>query len=713
MGLTSESTGRNALNGSPDTIKRSSDERVIALAGNPNVGKSTVFNALTGMNQHTGNWTGKTVSSAFGRFSTDENRYVLVDIPGMYSLIPDSPEESVARDFLCFGGTDMVVVVCDATCIERNLNLVLEILEITDNCVVCVNLIDEAKRKGVTLNPDIISERLGVPVISTIAQKKSTLNALTEAIDNAVSSDRGEALKVSYSEPIEEAVEFISDVVTSLFDIPLPARWLSLQLLRNDEEFIKSVDCRFRTNLYENRDIYIALCEAWRLLNSAGITPENLGEHIVSTTLKKAEEICDGAVHYNFSRYSPRDRKIDRIVTGKTLGYPLMILLLLTVFWITITGANYPSEWLSSVLFSFGDMLGGALSYIGATDWVIGVFIDGAYRVLAWVVSVMLPPMAIFFPLFTLLEDSGYLPRIAYNLDRPFKCCNACGKQALTLCMGFGCNAAGVTGCRIINSPRERLIAILTNNFVPCNGRFPTIITIIGIFFIGAAGGFLESLGAAAILTVVILFGIAMTFLVSKLLSKTLLKGLPSSFTLELPPYRKPQLGKVIIRSVFDRTLFVLGRAVISAAPAGIIIWILANVTVGDITLLRYITDFLDPLGRFLGLDGAILTGFILGIPANEIVLPIILMIYMSGGTLVEIGSAESLGAVLSANGWNWVTAVCVIIFSLMHWPCATTLMTIKKETGSIKWTIAAFLIPTVIGMILCALFSFLVNLFI
>lgn len=708
MGLTTESTGRNAVSRSLGIIKHSPEEKIVALAGNPNVGKSTVFNALTGMNQHTGNWAGKTVSNAEGRFSTEENSYILVDIPGMYSLIPNSPEEAVARDFICFGGADIVAVVCDATCLERNLSLVLQILEITDNCVVCVNLLDEAKRKGVTLNLDMISERLGVPVVSSVAQKKSTLSALTEALDNAVSADRGEAVKVRYPAPIEEAIELISDAVATICESPLPTRWLSLRLLMNDEAFIKNLDRECCTDFYENRDIYIAFCEAWRILKSNGITQENLSEYIVSSTFAKAEEICNGAVHHKHSQYAPRDRKIDSIVTGKALGYPLMVLLLLIVFWITITGANYPSEWLSAVLFSFGDILSGGLSYIGAPDWVSGILIDGAYRVLAWVVSVMLPPMAIFFPLFTLLEDSGYLPRIAYNLDKPFKRCNACGKQALTLCMGFGCNAAGVTGCRIIDSPRERLIAILTNNFVPCNGRFPTIITIIGIFFLGAASGFIESLGAAAILTLVILLGIAITFLVSKLLSKTLLKGIPSSFTLELPPYRKPQIGKIIVRSVFDRTLFVLGRAVVAAAPAGVLIWLLANVRIEDITLLRYITDFLDPFGRLLGLDGAILTGFVLGIPANEIVLPIILMIYMSGGTLVEAGSAESLGAVLSANGWTVTTAVCVIIFSLMHWPCATTLMTIKKETGSIKWTVAAFLIPAVMGMVMCAVFAFI-----
>ena len=384
-----------------------------------------------------------------------------------------------------------------------------------------------------------------------------------------------------------------------------------------------------------------------------------------------------------------------------------MILLLLGIFWLTIVGANYPSQLLSAGLFWLGDRLGELMNTLGAPEWLNGLVVDGAYKVLAWVVSVMLPPMAIFFPLFTLLEDSGYLPRVAYNLDKPFKRCCACGKQALTMAMGFGCNAAGVVGCRIIDSPRERLIAILTNNFVPCNGRFPMILNIITIFFLGAACGGFSSILSAAILTGFILLGIAMTFAVSKILSKTILKGVPSSFTLELPPYRKPQFGKVIIRSIFDRTLFVLGRAAAVAAPTGLLIWFLANVTVGDLSILRHITDFLDPFGRLLGLDGVILAAFILGLPANEIIVPIIIMTYLCEGSLLEMDSLTQLHELLTANGWTIITAINVILFSLFHWPCSTTLMTIKKESGSLKWTFAAFIIPTIVGMGLC----FLVNL--
>ena len=377
----------------------------------------------------------------------------------------------------------------------------------------------------------------------------------------------------------------------------------------------------------------------------------------------------------------------------------------------TIVGANYPSQLLSGVLFWVQDRLSELFTALHAPDWLHGALVLGVYRVLAWVVSVMLPPMAIFFPLFTLLEDAGYLPRIAYNLDKPFKACRACGKQALTMCMGFGCNAAGIVGCRIIDSPRERLLAILTNNFVPCNGRFPTLIAILTMFFVGSAGGWKASVLSALLLTGVILLGIGLTFTFTRLLSATALKGEPSSFTLELPPYRKPQVGKVIVRSIFDRTLFVLGRAAAVAAPAGLLIWIMANVTMGDATLLHHCATFLDPFAQLMGLDGVILMAFILGFPANEIVIPIILMSYLSQGSLLELGSLGEMKALFLANGWTWLTAVNVMLFSLMHWPCSTTLLTVHKETGSWKWTALAAALPTVAGVVVCMAVTALVRL--
>ena len=388
-----------------------------------------------------------------------------------------------------------------------------------------------------------------------------------------------------------------------------------------------------------------------------------------------------------------------------------MILLLGVIFWLTITGANVPSQILSAGLFWIQDRLTEFFVYIGAPAWVEGILIQGMYRTLAWVISVMLPPMAIFFPLFTLLEDLGYLPRIAFNLDNFFKKSCACGKQALTMCMGFGCNAAGIVGCRIIDSPRERLIAIITNNFVPCNGRFPTLIAIITMFFAGMFTGPFQSVISTVILTGVILLGIFMTLMISRLLSKTILKGVPTSFTLELPPYRKPQVGKIIVRSIFDRTLFVLGRAVVVAAPAGIVIWLMANITIGGVSVLTHCATFLNPFANMIGLDGYILMAFILGFPANEIVIPIIIMSYMATGTILDLESTSALHNLLVANGWTWHTAVCVMLFSLMHWPCSTTCLTIRKETQSLKWTGISFLVPTITGITICFIFTTIVRL--
>lgn len=379
-----------------------------------------------------------------------------------------------------------------------------------------------------------------------------------------------------------------------------------------------------------------------------------------------------------------------------------MVLLLALIFWLTIVGANYPSTLLSMGFGQLGNLLTDFMFFIGLPQTIISLLMDGIYLVVTWVIAVMLPPMAIFFPLFTLLEDLGYLPRIAFNLDKYFKKCSACGKQALTMAMGFGCNAAAVVGCRIIDSPRERLIAMLTNVFVPCNGRFPAMIAIISLFLVGNLSGIIGSAASAVILSLIIVFGIMLTFFVSWLLSKTLLKGIPSSFTLELPPYRKPQIKKVIVRSVFDRTLFVLGRALTVAAPAGLIIWLMGNLHINGESLLIITADFLNPFAAFFGLDGVILLAFILGIPANEIVLPIVLMIYLATGTPINITDLSTMHNILIANGWNFTTAVCVILFYLVHWPCATTLLTLRKESGSIKWMILAFVIPTLIGFAVC-----------
>ena len=713
MGLTKNSVGIKTLDSKLEIKKKSTKDKIIAIAGNPNVGKSTIFNALTGMNQHTGNWPGKTVTNTQGYCTTKNNSYVMVDIPGTYSLMAHSTEEEIARNFICFGKNDAIIVVCDATCLERNLNLVLQIMESQPNVIVCINLMDEAKRKNIKINLREISNKLGVPVIPTIARKKKTLSKLLDTLDFKIKNKtKSNKVKIKYTKEIEEIISIIESVIRKKYKNKINTRWLSLRLLDQDESLINEINTYLNTNILNDKDIKNVLEKANKKLEEYGITKEKLKDIIVEAIVKKSEDICKDTIIYEKSKYTEIDRRIDKILTNKVTGYPIMLVLLGLVFWLTIAGANYPSEILSSILFYIQNRLLDIFNFCHAPSWLSGIVVLGAYRVLAWVVSVMLPPMAIFFPFFTLLEDLGYLPRIAYNLDKGFKKCSACGKQALTMCMGFGCNAAGIIGCRIIDSSRERLLAILTNNFVPCNGRFPMLITIITMFFVSSNLGIISYLHSAGILILLVLFCIFITFIVTKILSKTILKGIPSSFTLELPPYRKPQVGKIIIRSIFDRTIFVLGRAVVVAIPAGIIIWGMANININGISILKYCSEFLNPFANLMGLDGSILLAFILGFPANEIVIPIIIMTYMSQGSIVELDNLYEMKELFINNGWTWVTAINIMLFSLMHWPCSTTLLTIKKETRSFKWTMLAFLIPTIIGIILCMSFTMITRIF-
>ncbi len=682
MGLTSKSTGYGTLSSMPNLKHTSPNEKIIALSGNPNVGKSTVFNALTGLRQHTGNWPGKTVETAIGTCRHKETDYTIVDIPGTYSLNPHSAEEEVARDFMLSGAFDAVIIICDATCLERNLNLVIQTLEITENIVVGINLMDEAQHKGIKIDTKGISKKLGIPVISLCARDGKGITKLLDATQRVLKTENKNAFKMKYTNNIEEAL--------ALMTLP---RQRGLSLLQK-ESFPKD---QVEENCLQNALLY---------LSSKGITAEKIPDIITSSIILTAEGICSDTVIYSKSDYLSSTLRADKIITSRIWGYPLMLALLAIIFWITVTGANYPSALLSSFLFGLEDKLFGIAKSIHLPPLISEMTISGVYRCLAWVVSVMLPPMAIFFPLFTLLEDLGYLPRVAFNLDHIFKRCKTCGKQSLTMCMGLGCNAAGVVGCRIIDSKRERLIAIITNSLIPCNGRFPTMISIMTMFFGGMALGSFSSVFSALGLTAVISLGISLTFLLSFVLSKTLLKGEPSSFAMELPPYRRPLILKVLIRSMLDRTIFVLGRAAAVAAPAGLLIWGMANITIGNATLLSHCSSFLDPLGRLMGLDGVMLMAFILGFPANEIVMPIAIMAYMSNGVLVDISDLSILKELLLSNGWTVTTAICTIVFSLVHFPCSTTVLTIYKETKSIKWTFLSVAIPTFIGIILCILIN-------
>ncbi len=598
----------------------------IALAGNPNVGKSTVFNALTHLHQHTGNWTGKTITCANGVVRWNGKAFCLVDLPGTYALHSHAAEEDAAREFLQSNTADCIIIVVDATCLERNLIFALQILSMTQRAVLCLNLMDEARKKSISIDVPGLEKRLGIPVVPCTAAAGKGLDHLMETVETLVENNS----------------------------------------IKNTEQ-----------------------------KNVTDFPP-------LSSFVHAAEQIAAETVTVD-ARIPDRDRRIDAILTSRRYGIPIMLALIALVFFLTITGANVPSEWLSYLLFACAQPLNDLITWLGAPEWLRAMLIDGGWNVLASVVSVMLPPMAIFFPLFTCLEDIGYLPRIAFNLDHVFCKARTCGKQVLTLCMGLGCNAAGVVGCRIIDSERDRMIAILTNTMVPCNGRFPAIISLITLFIVGTTQSSAKTFLLAAIsLTCVVIVGVFMTLVASWLLSKTILKGMPSAFFLELPPYRRPQVGKIIVRSLRDRTMFVLLRAVCVAAPAGLLIWCIGNIQVGSDTLLTIFAGALDPFARYIGLDGMILLAFILGFPANEIVIPLVLMGYLSSGTLVEINQLSDLAVLLAQNGWTSVTAVCFILFSLFHWPCSTTCLTIRKETGSTKWMLIGMILPTLFGVTLC-----------
>lgn len=692
-----------------DTEKLKNSNLTIALAGNPNVGKSTVFNALTGMRQHTGNWAGKTVANASGTFTHKNIDFTLVDIPGTYSLMASSPDEEAAREFICFGQPDCIIVVLDATCLERNLNLALQILEVNKKAVICVNLLDEATKKGIQIDLDELSLYLGVPVVGTAARSREGLDELKDAVFDVATGERKVfGTKIKYNSNLEKAITKLENIIedSKLFDDKtfsyLSKRFLALRLIDCDKKLDNSIKEYFNFSLVEHKTINKAFTEIHNELENIGMKQDDIRDIIVEGIVAKAREIYAHCTCLCDKCYSRRDRKLDKILTSKLTGIPIMLLLFGVIFYITISGANYPSELLSMAFSKVQEWLYGLFDLLHSPPFLKGLLIDGMFKTLSWVVAVMLPPMAIFFPLFTLLEDFGYLPRVAFNMDRFFAKSGTSGKQSLTMLMGFGCNACGVTGCRIIESPRERIIATVTNNFVPCNGRFPTLIAIITMFFATGISLPFRSLVSAGLLLTVIVFGVVVTLLVSKLLSATLLKGLPSSFTLELPPYRRPQICKTIVRSLLDRTIFVLLRAMCVAAPAGIVIWLMSNIMINGESLCVIISNFLQPLGSLMGLDGVILLAFILGFPANEIVVPIIIMIYTASGTLVEYDSLSSLYNLFVENGWTWVTALCTMIFSLMHFPCSTTCLTIYKETKSLKWTLLSFILPTILGILLC-----------
>ena len=699
-----------------------------ALAGNPNVGKSTVFNALTGLRQHTGNWPGKTIARAEGAFAHRGSRVKVVDLPGAYSLQAGSADEEAAREFLLFGRPDVTVVVVDATRLERNLNLALQILDVTDRVVVFVNLMDEARRHGVAVDAPKLERELGVPVVAGSARSSTGIDALLDAAHGvATGRTRTTPLRLSQQAPgVERAVAALAEEVAEAFPGLPNGRWVAQRLLNADDAVAEAVRSGELGQLGGDSGgappAAPAESSRTRVLRTAQRLRWDLPADFHDTWMERAY----AAAHDVAARVEVRglrraglnvDRALDRLLTNRWLGFPLMLAILAAVFWITIEGANVPSGLLAALLIDTAHpALKGVGDAAGLPWWLSGFLFDGVYLATAWVVAVMLPPMAIFFPIFTLLEDFGYLPRVAFNLDALFRRAGAHGKQALTMCMGFGCNAAGVVSARVIDSPRERLIAILTNNFSLCNGRWPTQILIASIFIGALAPAHLAGLVSAAAVVGIAVLGIGAMFFASWFLSTTVLRGEATSFSLELPPYRPPRVLRTLYTSLIDRTLIVLWRAVVFAVPAGAVIWLASNVTAGGASVAEHAVGWLDPFGLLIGLNGVILLAYVVAIPANEIVIPTVLMLTVltaggaaagtgaGAGVMFELDGVEATGDLLRAGGWTLLTAVNLMLFSLLHNPCSTTIYTIYRETRSARWTTVASLLPVALGLTVCFL---------
>ena len=718
---------------------------VVALAGNPNTGKSTVFNALTGLRQHTGNWPGKTISRAEGGFLYSDNTYKLIDLPGTYSLRSTSTDEQVAREFILFGRPDVTVVVCDATSLERNLNLLLQVRQISGRVVVALNLMDEARSLQIDIDVRNLARELGTPIVPMVARSREGLPDLLAEIHRMATKSRPPKPRAAAIQDgqLAKALSDVKQAMATAGVVTEQNDWVAMQLLEGDPALEASLNNGTLGQLSHGhadtvlaskqpQTPVVAKIESNKIaVLFAAIAAARQNVHgnsydaIVESLYAEAGQLAASYIKRGQQDVLNNWRtRLDRLLTGRWTGLPIMALMLMGVLWITIMGANVPSGILAGLLLDRGHpFLHGLAVSAGFPAWLSGVTIDGMYLTMAWVVSVMLPPMAIFFPLFTLLEDFGYLPRVAYNLDGFFRRSGAHGKQSLSMVMGFGCNAAGVIAARVIDSPRERLIAIITNNFALCNGRWPTQI-LIGTIFIGAlfpAG--IASLAAAGAVFAVATLGVLLTFLVSSVLSKTLLRGEVSAFSLELPPYRPPNILRTFYVSLIDRTIFVLWRAIVFAVPAGVVIWTMCNVDVQGISLAEWSIQALEPLAQVMGLTGVILLAYVFAIPANEIVIPTVLMLTVmttgmqvdaavGAGVLFETDDEGLLYSLLTAGGWTTLTGICLMLFSLCHNPCSTTLYTIYRETYSWKWTLWAAIIPTAIGIVLCATVTFIWRLF-
>ena len=597
-------------------------------------------------------------------------------------------------------------MVCDSTALFRNLPLLLQIKEVRDDVIVVLNMSDEATRLGIELDGGRLAELVGCPVVKLTARKKSSVKSLLSLLDGYVKQKRARCDRViRYPALVERAAVEVVESFCGAYPHGASPFWVALRLIEGDTELCAEIMSRFDTLVRER--VSRALLSAGEHLYNEGLTEADVQDLILRSLMGRAEEICRECVKEQRADSRYGNGRLDRMLTGKYTAYPIMALFVGLCFFITMRLANYPSQWLECLFNYIGSRISLFLTAMNCPSFLMGAICDGMLSTLFTVVAVMLPPMAIFFPLFSLLEEVGYLPRIAYNLDRPFACSGACGKQALTMCMGIGCNAVGVRESRIIDSRRERLLAILTNSFMPCNGRLP-ILASLGVIVSLLAFGSENGVIVAVFVTFCVLFGVFMTFPVTKLLSLTLLRGERSSFTIELPPYRRPEIIKVVWRSLKGKVVSVLLRAVTVACPMGLLIFLMSYISVSGAPLLFHVAELLGPLGAAIGLDGAILLAFILALPASEIVLPLMVSIYaLSGG-----GADLSLYELLLANGWDAGRAVCTAVFCIFHFPCSTTLITIYKETKSLKYTAVSALMPTLLGALLCAFINLLFKVF-
>lgn len=653
----------------------------ILLCGNPNVGKSSIYNILTKSHEHTGNWTGKTVEVTSKQIKN--TKYKLIDLPGIYSLSSLSDEEIITRNTLYFTCYEKIIYVCDACNLEKNLNLLLQISEINKNIILCLNMVDELNNKQIEIDIEYLKEILGIEIVQCSAREKDGIKELF----NSLEKHSVFRYKFNYNYTIEKHISFIIDHVEE----PYKNRFVAVKILEKDIDFIETIE-KLNNDTILNDDIkkYIM-----------SINSEEIADSIAVSINDRSKDICSLVQIKNNEKTMS---KLDKIFSNKIYTIPLMLVMIFAIFLITIVLANYPSELLSKLFIYFENILFKLSNILCIPKIIYEPLIFGVFRVVSFIVSVMFPPLVIFFFLFTYAEESGILPRIAFNLDKVCSKANCHGKQSLTICSGFGCNACAIVGSRIIDSKRDKLLAILTNSFIPCNGRFPMIIAIISMFFVTSNNKILVAL----YLTLFVLFAISISLLTSFVLSKTILKGYPGFFVLELPDYKKVKLSKIIKTSFVYKSLSILKKAVLISLPAGLIIYVLTKININNISLLVYISTFLNPFAKLLGLDGTILTSFILGIPANEIVMPLMIMGYVNESSVSLISNYFTIKNILIDNNWTIVTAMSTILFSIMHFPCATTLSTIKSEVG-FKWMIYSFMIPLLTGI----MFLLILNIFI